>query len=146
MRTQRWLLLLGSNLDEPERVERALAELAALGTVSSLTPVRRMPARGDASRHYYNALVVLDSGSERATLIASLKRIESRLGRKRDQPGEVAIDIDLLATCAAGRWQADPHALAKREFTQAPAAELLEEAGIIVCTQGHGPGVADGHP
>jgi 2-amino-4-hydroxy-6-hydroxymethyldihydropteridine diphosphokinase len=127
-----WLLLLGSNLAEPQRMHAALAELAALGEVVTLTPIRQLPARGDASRHYHNVLATLESGLDRDDLRARLKRIEDRLGRRRDGSGEVAIDIDLLATREDDRWQPDPHALEKNEFAQTPARDLLEAAGIAI--------------
>jgi len=50
----------------------------------------------------------------------------------RDESGEVAIDIDLLAMQANGSWLAEPHALEKREFTQTPARELIEAAAIVI--------------
>ncbi|MDE2271275.1 MAG: 2-amino-4-hydroxy-6-hydroxymethyldihydropteridine diphosphokinase [Xanthomonadaceae bacterium] len=132
MPARRWLLLLGSNLAEPQRMHDALAALAALGAVVAATPILRLPARGDATRGYYNALATLESGLDREALRARLKQIEHGLGRRRDGSGEVAIDIDLLATREADRWQPDPHALEKDEFTQTPARELLEAAGISI--------------
>jgi 2-amino-4-hydroxy-6-hydroxymethyldihydropteridine diphosphokinase len=129
----RRLLLLGSNLAGPERMQDALAGLAALGSVIPLTPIRRLPAaHGDASRLYYNVLVTLDCTLGREALRARLRQIEAELGRQRNGSGVVAIDIDLLATQAAERWLADPHALEKREFAQTPARELLEAAGITI--------------
>lgn len=132
MSTRRWLLLLGSNLAGSERVRQALETLVVLGHVTSLTPIERMPARGDASRFYYNALATLDCDLDREVLRAQLKRIEIELGRVRDESGEVAIDIDLLAMQANGSWLAEPHALEKREFTQTPARDMLKAAGIEV--------------
>lgn len=132
MPSHRRLLLLGSNLAGPERIEDALARLDALGNVVLLTPIRRLPAREDPSRVYHNALATLESGFDREALRAQLKQIEIDLGRTRDASGAVAIDIDLLATQAAGRWLADPHALAKKEFSQTPARDLLEAAGITI--------------
>lgn len=132
MSTRRWLLLLGSNLAGSERVRQALETLVVLGHVTSLTPIERMPARGDASRFYYNALATLDCDLDREVLGAQLKRIEIELGRVRDESGEVAIDIDLLAMQANGSWLAEPHALEKREFTQTPARDMLKAAGIEV--------------
>lgn len=127
-----YLLLLGSNLAGPERMHAALAALAALGTVKPLTEVERMPARSDASRFYYNALARLDCTLARNALNARLKQIEVDLGSVRDGSGTVAIDIDLLATWAPGGWRADPHALAKQEFVQMPARDLLARAGIRI--------------
>lgn len=134
MAARRYLLLLGSNLAQPERVERALTALAALGELTPLTAIERTPARNHPDRYYYNVLAQLDADADRDTLNARLKQIESDLGRVRDASGVVAIDIDLLATFDAGAWQADPHAIAKREFSQSPACELLREAEIDIVT------------
>lgn len=132
----RWLLLLGSNLVGPERVQQAFECLALLGHVTPLTPIERLPARGHASRFYYNALAELDCKLDREALRGQLKRIETELGRVRDSSGEVAIDIDLLALRAGERWLADPHALEKKEFTQPPARELIAAAGIMIGESG----------
>jgi len=132
MPSRRWLLLLGSNLAGPERIRQALEMLDALGHVESLTPIERIPARGDPTRFYYNALAALDCELDRDALRAQLKRIELELGRVRDGSGEVAVDVDLLAMHANGRWLADPHALEKNEFAQTPARELVATAGIVI--------------
>ncbi|HEX5952740.1 MAG TPA: 2-amino-4-hydroxy-6-hydroxymethyldihydropteridine diphosphokinase [Rhodanobacteraceae bacterium] len=132
MPTHRWLLLLGSNLAGPERVQRALETLPALGHATLLTPIERMPARRDPSRFYYNALATLDCDLDSDALRARLKQIETELGRVRDGSGEVAIDIDLLAKQENGRWLADPHALDKREFAHPPARALIEAAAIAI--------------
>lgn len=129
---QRYLLLLGSSLTGPERLLQASAALTRLGAARPLTRITRTPARNDPTRHYFNVLVRCDCTDDRAAFLARLKQIETDLGRVRDASGEVAIDIDLLATCVDDAWQADPHALAKREFTQSPARELLAGAGITI--------------
>jgi 2-amino-4-hydroxy-6-hydroxymethyldihydropteridine diphosphokinase len=129
---QRYLLLLGSNLPGPERLQQASAALTRLGATRPLTRVTRTSARHDPTKHYFNVLVRCDCTDGRDAFLARLKQLETALGRVRDASGEVAIDIDLLATCVDDAWQADPHALAKREFTQSPARELLADAGITV--------------
>jgi 2-amino-4-hydroxy-6-hydroxymethyldihydropteridine diphosphokinase len=134
MPTRRWLLLLGSNLAGPERIRQSLETLAVFGPVKALTPIERMPARGDPSRFYFNALATLDCDLDRDALRAQLKRIETELGRVRDGSGEVAIDIDLLAMETNNRWQADAHALEKHEFTQTPARDLIAAANLVIET------------
>lgn len=132
MPTRRWLLLLGSNLAGPERVHQALEHLKVLGKARLLTPIERMPARGEPSRFYCNALAMLDCDLDRDAARARIERIETGLGRVRDGGGEVAIDIDLLAIQKDGCWIADPHAVEKGEFTRTPAQELIAAAGIVV--------------
>ena len=136
MPVRRWLLLLGSNLADPERMHQAFARLAALGPVTALTAVERTPARGDSSHFYYNALATLDCELHRDALRIRLKQIETELGRVRDGSGEVAIDIDLLARQENGRWLADPHAIEKEEFTHTPARELITAANISIGADG----------
>lgn len=132
MAARRYLLLLGSNLATPERVDAALAALAMLGTPVALTAITRTPARHHPERHYFNALAQLDCALDRDALVAHLKTLEADLGRVRDGSGVVAIDIDLLAALMDGAWHADPHAVAKREFSQSPAREMLANTGITL--------------
>jgi 2-amino-4-hydroxy-6-hydroxymethyldihydropteridine diphosphokinase len=113
---RRFLLQLGSNSDAaPERLDAALAALAALGVVQSRGPAvcsADVDGRGPA---YLNRLVELAGAHEPAGLVAALKAIERRLGR-----GDVAlnggvceIDIDLLAWGDGARvtWVRDLGAL-----------------------------------
>lgn len=127
----RALLLLGSTLADDGRVREALAALGEMGAVRLLAPIRHGPGSRDPQRHYFNALAEFGFAGERATLVAALKALESRLGRRRDG-GEVAIDIDLLALHVDERWQADAHALAKGEFAQAHTRALLRAAALEV--------------
>lgn len=132
MAARRYLLLLGSNLATPECVDAALAALATLGTPVALTAITRTPARHHPEQHYFNALAQLDCALDRDALVERLKMLETDLGRVRDGSGVVAIDIDLLAALMDGVWHADPHAVAKREFSQSPAREMLANTGITL--------------
>lgn len=127
----RWLLLLGSNLDDEARLRQALSALARLGVSHVLGAVRRLPAY-DGAGEYHNALAELAFEGDRGALDGALKRLEVELGRRRDVPGEVAIDIDILACHDGAAWRADPHARAKGEFDHDPARVLLQQAGIEV--------------
>lgn len=134
-RLHRYLLLLGSNLATAERLDAALDALAAIGSVALLAPVTRTPARHDPTRFYFNALAQLDCARDRDALVARMKQLETELGRVRDASHVVAIDIDLLASFTGAAWHADPHAIAKREFSQSPARELLRDVGISVAAE-----------
>ena len=127
----RALLLLGSTLPDDGRLRQALAALGEMGAVRLLAPIRHGPGSRDPQRHYFNALAEFFYSGERATLVAALKALERKLGRRRDD-GEVAIDIDLLALRVDGRWQADAHAQAKGEFEQAHTRALLRDAALDV--------------
>ncbi|MCW5578226.1 MAG: 2-amino-4-hydroxy-6-hydroxymethyldihydropteridine diphosphokinase [Dokdonella sp.] len=126
-----WLLLLGSTLADDGRLRQALAALAELGSVRLLAPLQHGPGSRDPQRRYFNALVELVRSDGRDALVTSLKDIEQRLGRRRDDR-EVAIDIDLLAARSDGPWLADAHALAKGEFAQAHTRALLHHAGLAI--------------
>lgn len=128
----RRLLLLGSNLDSDVRVRSALARLAACGTATLLTPIRRFASDNGGPRRYYNALVDWCAADGSEPMPSFAHRLEHELGRQRDMATEVAIDIDLLASFVDDRWRADAHALDKREFDRASVTALLREAGIDV--------------
>jgi 2-amino-4-hydroxy-6-hydroxymethyldihydropteridine diphosphokinase len=130
MDARRWLLLLGSNLPHDGCVSAALARLAQLGTTVALTPIRRFPPHDGGRGDYFNALATLASELDAAALAERLKELEAALGRRRDLPGQVAIDLDILAGEDDGRWRATGHAVAKREFDKPAVAALLREAGI----------------
>jgi 2-amino-4-hydroxy-6-hydroxymethyldihydropteridine diphosphokinase len=130
MGSRRWLLLLGSNLPQDDCVAAALEQLAQLGTVSSLTPIRRFPSHDGGRGDYFNALAALTSELDAAVLAERLKRLEIALGRRRDIPGQVAIDLDILAGEDDGHWRAAEHAVGKREFDKPAVAALLREASI----------------
>jgi len=127
----RWLLLLGSTLDSDERIHAALRELQSLGDATLRAPIQHGPGSRDARRSYFNALVELVFDNDANELVAALKAIETRLGRRRDGD-EVVIDIDLLAREVDGTWRADAHAIDKREFEQAHAVALLRTAQIEI--------------
>jgi 7,8-dihydro-6-hydroxymethylpterin-pyrophosphokinase len=93
--------------------------------------VRHCPSyAGESGRWYFNALAELVTVLDRAPLHARLRAIEAQLGRRRDVPGEVAIDIDLLASDAGDGWQADRHALAKGDLDHPVTQALLQLAGV----------------
>ena len=129
-----WLLSLGSNLEDANRLHAALDLLATLGPCAVLTAIRTFPARHSAGR-YFGTLASLAWRGGRDTLDATLKQLETRLGRQRDNPaGEVAIDIDILAMRDGDRWLADAHALDKGEFGHADVRTMLQEAGLAIDT------------
>lgn len=128
---RRWLLLLGSSLPTDDRLQRALSRLGELGTAHAVTPVRRFPSyTGEPGRWYFNALAELDSAQGRDQLHAQLRAIEAQLGRRRDVPGEVAIDLDILAVDDGHGWRTDAHALAKGDLDHPTTRGLLALAGI----------------
>lgn len=133
--SRRWLLLLGSNLEHDAVVREALHRLSDIGPVEKLTGIRRFEAYGSSPGSYYNVLVQLHAAAGRHDVMTGIKALERALGRNPATAGRVDIDIDVLACVGDdGQWVADPHAVAKQEFTRAPVIALLREAGIDLRT------------
>jgi 7,8-dihydro-6-hydroxymethylpterin-pyrophosphokinase len=124
----RWLLLLGAEARYDRSLGAARRQLAALGELHALTAEHLTEAADGSARRYRNQLVALAHDGSREVLVEALKRVECALGRgARDG---VPLDIDLLACSTGDGWQADAHALAKREFDSPHVRLLLEDAGL----------------
>ena len=131
MAARRWLLLLGSNLEDDAAVREALIRLNDTGRLERLTDIRRFPAYGTSHGPYYNVLAQWRVDLRRDEVLARIKTLEHALGRDPATAGRVDIDIDVLGVADDdAQWMADPHAVAKQEFTRAPVLALLREAGI----------------
>ena len=89
------LVGLGSNTDGLRELARARGALASVLEVSRVTRPRSSPPEGGGTGQYWNQIVEVQ---ERADLRQICKRIETELGRNRDDPTRVTIDIDLLRT------------------------------------------------
>src|SRR5512139_1517061 len=105
MNARRWVpayVALGSNLDDPRaQVARAMTALAGLpGTRFVVgSPLYRSRPLGPVDQpDFVNAVAGLLTLLEPAPLLASLKELESRLGRERPvvRWGPRRIDLDLL--------------------------------------------------
>jgi 2-amino-4-hydroxy-6-hydroxymethyldihydropteridine diphosphokinase len=93
---------LGANLDDPARqVRRAFDELAALpaSRLVSRSPLYKSPPLGPPDQpDYVNAVAVLETTLSPLELLAGLRAIEVRHGRKRDGSrwGPRSLDLDIL--------------------------------------------------
>ena len=128
---------LGSNLgDRLSNLDRAVQGLSVLPHSSLLKasgvyetqPVGGPPGQG----RFLNAVVVLLTGQEPVDLLASLKSLESRLGRQPGQRwGPRVIDLDLLAydeLVLDGPELSLPHPrLCERLFVLVPLAEVAPD-------------------
>lgn len=118
---------LGANLGDREAVLRdAVAELAALGTVTVTSPVYETePIGGPEQPSYLNAIAILETAVDPLDLLAACQRIEAAHGRTREvRWGPRTLDLDLIAI---GSLQFEepglsiPHPLAhERSFVLAP--------------------------
>lgn len=126
-----WLLLLGSNRDSPQTVHQAITALGDIGSAQLLGAIQHLPPNQGRGAWYYNALLCLRSALPAPALLAELKRIEQALGRDRENPGSVSIDIDVLAQ-GGPPWLADPHAQASGKLDQSSTRKLLSDNAVPV--------------
>jgi 2-amino-4-hydroxy-6-hydroxymethyldihydropteridine diphosphokinase len=93
---------LGSNLEDPEaQVRRALDELAGMPAtqVTDRSYLYKSPPLGPSDQpDYINAVAALDTTLAPLDLLAALRGIEVRHGRRRDGTrwGPRSLDLDLL--------------------------------------------------
>lgn len=133
-----YLIALGSNrwhhrYGAPASVVRAaMEELAELGTVLARAPVIASAPMGAARRCFGNSALVLESTLDPPALLAALKHIERRFGRRPGQRwGDRVLDCDIILW-SGGRWAsaglAIPHpAYRKRRFVLDPAAAIARD-------------------
>ena len=93
---------LGSNLEDPlGQIRRALDELARIPEthVTARSPLYKSPPLGPQHQpDYINAVAALDTGLAPLELLAALREIETRHGRRRDGTrwGPRSLDLDIL--------------------------------------------------
>jgi len=122
---------IGSNIGDAARsVERGLAELRAVGVVVARSGLYRSKAWGvRAQADFVNAAALVETELEPHALLAALKALERRLGRRPTYRwGPRVIDLDILAYDEARIDEADlvlPHPrLRERAFALVPLAEI----------------------
>ena len=136
--THLYAIGLGSNRPHgrhgrPEAVlAAAVAALADHGTLIALSPLLPTAAVGPSRRRFANAAALIETMIAPEELLALLKSIERRFGRR---PGlrwaARVIDLDILLW-SGGRWRsrtlAIPHAaLAGRRFVLDPLAAIARD-------------------
>lgn len=129
-----YAIALGSNRrsrhGSPAATLGAAAEaLANLGRVERLSAVRATPAMGPAGRGFANAVAILSTGLGPVDLLAGLKAIERRFGRRGGRRwGPRVLDLDILLW-SEGAWGGPgpiiPHpAMRARRFVLQPLADV----------------------
>lgn len=129
--THRAYVGIGSNLgDRFENVERALASLDELGTVTRSSSLYRTAPWGKREQPWFlNAVAQLETELEPAALLQRLQQIEEKFGRIRRERWEArTLDLDLLLFDDAdidepGLRVPHPH-LYERAFVLVPLAEM----------------------
>lgn len=92
------VLLLGSNVDAPQQLDAASAELRRAFAVIAESTRHLSPANGAAGAPpYLNQAVVIECADDREPLKTRLRQIEQRLGRRRPSPDPQLCPIDIDA-------------------------------------------------
>jgi 2-amino-4-hydroxy-6-hydroxymethyldihydropteridine diphosphokinase len=116
---------LGSNVEAPSNLRRAIRRLRRLVAVDAISTAWQSPAVGVDGPDYINAAVLVRTPHSKEKLMTELRKIESELGRVRGHRSapQVTIDIDLLVfdheSIKADLWS--------QIFRAAPVAELLPD-------------------
>lgn len=130
-----YVIAIGSNRPHhrhggPEGVARAaVAALAALGTVEARSRIHRTAPLGPAGRSFANAAVLLTSEQDPPALLAQLKQLERRFGRRAGRRwGARVLDLDII-WWSGGSWAEAgltiPHPeFRKRRFVLGPLTEI----------------------
>ena len=127
-----YVIALGSNRrgrhGAPER--EIAAALKALGDVVTRSPTVASAPLGPSNRRYANAVALIETPEDPATLLVRLKQIERRFGRRAGRRwGSRVIDLDIILW-SEGEWTSPglvvPHAAYRtRGFVLAPLAGLV---------------------
>ena len=136
----RYLLLLGSNIEREENLDRAVQMLESRFVVLARSRICESDAVGDPTGPaFYNRALVVRADLAPREMHSHLHAIEHCLGRLRtmDRHSPRTIDIDILcALDAAGALLPDPplHKDVRRHhYAAVPAAEI---AGDLVLPEG----------
>ncbi|MDB5686436.1 MAG: 7,8-dihydro-6-hydroxymethylpterin-pyrophosphokinae [Rhizorhabdus sp.] len=127
-----YVIGLGSNRrgrhGSPEREVRAA--LDALGEPVAVSPIVASAPLGPSIRRFANAVALIESDEAPPDLLARLKAIEARFGRRRGQRwGARVIDLDIILW-SGGSWAGPglivPHiAFRERGFVLGPLAMIV---------------------
>ena len=129
-----YAIALGSNRPGrhgPPRRELAAA-IAVLGNVVAVSPIIHSTPIGPSMRRFANAVAIVASDEQPPALLARLKAIEARFGRRRGRRwGARVIDLDIILW-SGGIWVdralAVPHpAFRARAFVLRPLARIAPD-------------------
>jgi 2-amino-4-hydroxy-6-hydroxymethyldihydropteridine diphosphokinase len=126
---------LGSNLgDRQENLYRALEEIALLGTITQISSVYETEPVGIViCSEFLNMAVEIATTADPPLLMAQIKKIERKLGRRKESHGEPrTIDIDILLYRGFAYQDPTVHVphpeLQNRRFALEPLAEIAPTA------------------
>ena len=119
---KQFFLSLGSNIEPEKNIPSCIESLKKNLSVKKISSIYETDPVGPAGPlKFWNAVVEIESEETRGTLIATVRRIEEGLGRRRNPSDKFAprpIDIDILP-------QADYQ---RHAFIIIPLAEIAPDA------------------
>jgi 2-amino-4-hydroxy-6-hydroxymethyldihydropteridine diphosphokinase len=133
-----YAIAIGSNRPhhrhgDPARVvAAAMRALTDLGSVAARSRILRTAPLGPAGRSFANAVALLETDLPPPALLARLKQLERRFGRRRGRRwGARVLDLDIILW-SGGSWMEAgltiPHPeYRKRRFVLAPLAEVAPQ-------------------
>ena len=132
------VLALGSNVgNAKENLDKAVAEIAALGTVKDVSPyILSKPEGYTHQDDFVNAVLILETALAPMDLLRTLKSLEAKLGRVKTFPnGPRVIDLDILFYDDKVLFEDTPEydlfiphpRLHEREFVLKPLSYLLPD-------------------
>ena len=143
-----YAIALGSNrrhglYGAPKQVVRAALEaLDEIGTVARASRIRSVPALGPAGRNFANAAAILETNLAPDALLAALKALERRFGRRRGRRwGPRVLDLDIImwsgGACRSRSVRVPHPDFRVRRFVLQPLAEIAPdwrdpESGLAV--------------
>ncbi len=133
--THRYLIALGGNIrhhrhGNPRKVlAAAMADMAALGTVATMSRIIESAPLGPSRRRYANGAIVLESTLEPEPLLDALQRIERDYGTRRGRRWAARVlDLDIVLWSGgrfASRCLTIPHPVFRsRRFVLDPAQAI----------------------
>ena len=120
----RVFLGLGSNYQAPQNISLALDALAAHYGALKISSVYQSEPVGFTGRYFLNLVVGLETDESIPALSAWIKKLENRLGRRRDgsSPTKLTLDVDLLTYDAVAGTVAG---------VELPRTEILQNAFVL---------------
>lgn len=111
-------------------VQASIVALARLGRVVAVAPIFDTAPLGPSSRRFANSAALIETALDPPALLAALKRIERRFGRRPGRRwGERAIDLDIVLWSGGGwcgRNLTVPHpAFRSRRFVLDPLVWIV---------------------
>ncbi|PTQ12915.1 2-amino-4-hydroxy-6-hydroxymethyldihydropteridine diphosphokinase [Sphingomonas oleivorans] len=137
MVTTSYAIALGSNRRHGRHGAPAKVLAAAVATmraeglvVTALSPMIATPALGPAGRGFANAAALIETRLDPPALLALLKRIEQRFGRRPGRRwGARVLDLDIVLW-SGGTWPPTPRGAAPGRL-RVPHRELAQRAFVL---------------